>query len=74
MKIIQQFFINIERDDIDSSMKNLVSDGTINSIDIMSLVMEIEKYYQKPLNADFITPENFDNFENIKKMLDEAMK
>ncbi|HEC1759048.1 TPA: acyl carrier protein [Campylobacter lari] len=74
MKIIQQFFINIERDDIDSSMKNLVSDGTINSIDIMSLVMEIEKYYQKPLSADFITPENFDNFENIKKMLDEAMK
>ncbi|AJD02353.1 MULTISPECIES: hypothetical protein [Campylobacter] len=74
MKIIQQFFINIERDDIDSSMKNLVSDGIINSIDIMSLVMEIEKYYKKPLSIDFITPENFENFENMKKMLDEAMK
>ncbi|EAM0518640.1 acyl carrier protein, partial [Campylobacter coli] len=28
----------------------------------------------KPLKAEFITPENFESFENIKKMLETAMK
>ncbi|EJF8838200.1 acyl carrier protein, partial [Campylobacter coli] len=27
-----------------------------------------------PLKAEFITPENFESFENIKKMLETAMK
>ncbi len=74
MKNIQQFFINIERTDIDESMQNLVSEDFIDSIDIMALVTEIEKFYKKPLKAEFITPENFESFESIKKMLEIAMK
>ncbi|MBZ7942936.1 acyl carrier protein, partial [Campylobacter molothri] len=57
MQIVKQFFINIERTDIDESMQNLVSEDIIDSIDIMALVAEIEKYYKKPLKAEFITPE-----------------
>ncbi|MBZ7930600.1 acyl carrier protein [Campylobacter sp. LH-2024] len=74
MQIVKQFFINIERTDIDESMQNLVSEDIIDSIDIMALVAEIEKYYKKPLKAEFITPENFESFENIQKMLELAMK
>ncbi len=74
MQTVKQFFMNIERTDIDESMNNLVSEDYIDSIDIMALVAEIEKYYKKPLKAEFITPENFESFENIKKMLDIAMK
>lgn len=74
MQIVKQFFINIERTDIDESMQNLVSEDIIDSIDIMALVAEIEKYYKKPLKAEFITPENFESFENIQKMLKLAMK
>lgn len=74
MQIVKQFFINIERTDIDESMQNLVSEDIIDSIDIMALVAEIEKYYKKPLKAEFITPENFESFENIQKMLEIAMK
>lgn len=66
--------INIERTDINESMENLVSEDFIDSIDIMALVAEIEKFYKKPLKAEFITPENFESFENIKKMLETAMK
>ncbi|MBZ7944434.1 acyl carrier protein [Campylobacter sp. RM13744] len=66
--------MNIERTDIDESMQNLVSEDIIDSIDIMALVAEIEKYYKKPLKAEFITPENFESFENIQKMLELAMK
>lgn len=38
-------------------MENLVSEDFIDSIDIMALVAEIEKFYKKPLKAEFITPE-----------------
>ncbi|EAL8941333.1 acyl carrier protein, partial [Campylobacter jejuni] len=69
MQEIKQFFINIDRADIDESMKNLVNEDLIDSIDIMALVAEIEKFYKKPLKAEFITPENFESFESIKKMI-----
>lgn len=72
MEQIKQFFINIERPDIDESMQNLVSDDVIDSIDIMALVAEIEKHYGSALKAEFINAENFENFENIKKMLELA--
>ncbi|ECH5107866.1 acyl carrier protein, partial [Campylobacter jejuni] len=65
MQEIKQFFINIDRADIDESMKNLVNEDLIDSIDIMALVAEIEKFYKKPLKAEFITPENFESFESI---------
>ncbi|RTI74239.1 acyl carrier protein [Campylobacter jejuni] len=74
MQEIKQFFINIDRADIDENMENLLSEDIIDSIDIMSLVAEIEKLYKKPLKAEFIKAENFESFENIKKMLEQAMK
>ncbi|HEB9308775.1 TPA: acyl carrier protein [Campylobacter coli] len=74
MQEIRQLFINIERTDIDENMDNLVSEDIIDSIDIMALVAEIEKLYKKPLKAEFIKPENFESFENIKKMIDVAIK
>ena len=74
MQEIKQFFINIERSDIDESMENLLSQDLIDSIDIMALVAEIEKHYKKPLKAEFIKAENFESFKSIRKMLDEAMR
>ncbi|EMC4544459.1 acyl carrier protein [Campylobacter jejuni] len=74
MQEIKQFFINIDRADIDESMKNLVNEDLIDSIDIMALVTEIEKFYKKPLKAEFITPENFESFESIKKMIKDAIQ
>ncbi|EGF1229132.1 acyl carrier protein [Campylobacter jejuni] len=72
MQEIKQFFINIERTDIDERMQNLVSEDIIDSIDIMALVAEIEKFYKKPLKAEFITPENFESFQAIKNMIEQA--
>ncbi|MFK0395571.1 acyl carrier protein [Campylobacter jejuni] len=74
MQEIKQFFINIDRADIDESMKNLVNEDLIDSIDIMALVAEIEKFYKKPLKAEFITPENIESFESIKKMIKDAIQ
>ncbi|MFB1638799.1 acyl carrier protein [Campylobacter jejuni] len=74
MQEIKQFFINIDRADIDESMQDLVSEDLIDSIDIMALVAQIEKFYKKPLKAEFITPENFESFESIKKMIKDAIQ
>ncbi|AXP08240.1 acyl carrier protein [Campylobacter hepaticus] len=73
MEKIKQFFININRPDIDENMENLLSEDIIDSIDIMSLVAEIEKFYQKPLKAEFIQAENFENFKSIKNMIELSM-
>lgn len=74
MQKIKQFFINIDRADIDENMENLLSEDIIDSMDIMSLVAEIEKFYKKPLKAEFIKAENFESFQTIKNMLEQAMK
>ncbi|HHP0339439.1 TPA: acyl carrier protein [Campylobacter lari subsp. concheus] len=74
MQQIQNFFNKIDRSDINETMQNLLSDDIIDSIDIMALVAEIEKYYKKPLKADFIKAENFESFKNIKAMLEIAMQ
>ncbi|WP_032603443.1 phosphopantetheine-binding protein [Campylobacter jejuni] len=49
---------------------NLIENGFIDSVDIMNLVAEIEKFYQITLDFDDITPENFINFKSIKAMLE----
>ncbi|WP_257935749.1 hypothetical protein UPTC15629_1369 [Campylobacter lari] len=73
MDIIQEFFNNIGRYDINKNTKNLLSDGIIDSMDIVSLISEIEKYYNKPLNSNFIKAEAFENFESIQCMITQSM-
>ncbi|EAH6026514.1 acyl carrier protein [Campylobacter upsaliensis] len=74
MQTIKEFFIKIDRADIDESMRNLVSNNEIDSIDVMALVAEIEKHYQKTLDRKYIKMTYFEDFESIKKMLDEAYR
>ncbi|PCM56049.1 acyl carrier protein, partial [Campylobacter sp. BCW_8712] len=51
MQEIKQFFINIGKGDIDENEQNLVSNDIIDSLDILNLVNEIEKYYDKELDS-----------------------
>ncbi|EAI3821526.1 acyl carrier protein [Campylobacter coli] len=70
---IQSIFNNIERADVNENMENLIEDDVIDSMDMMKLIIEIEKAFNKPLNSKYITPDNFKNFQSIKNMLQEAM-
>ena len=40
----------------------------------MALVTQIEKTYKKTLDAKFLEVKNFESFESIKAMIQEAMK
>ncbi|MBT0794319.1 acyl carrier protein, partial [Campylobacter lari] len=68
-KLIKTLFENIQRHDINENDTNLVEDDIIDSVDIMKLIMEIEKYFNKSLDAKFIIPNNFEDFQSIQKML-----
>lgn len=70
MKEIKQFFEKIGRSDIDETMDNLVEDGIIDSIEIMSLMQEIETHYGVFIDFDYITPENLRNFQSISAMIE----
>ncbi|AJC85219.1 acyl carrier protein [Campylobacter peloridis LMG 23910] len=73
MQNIKTLFENIGRFDIDENIQDLVDDDIIDSVDMMKLIMEIENFFNKPLNAKFITPNNFKNFQSIQQMLNQAM-
>lgn len=70
MEIIKTFFKNIDKEDIDENTQNLVSNGLIDSIDIIGLVSQIEEHYKKPLDADFIEIEHFESMSAIKDMIE----
>ncbi|KAA6229102.1 phosphopantetheine-binding protein [Campylobacter sp. LR286c] len=73
MQLIKEFFKEIQRDDIDENATNLLSEGIIDSLDIMGLVNVIEKHFKKPLKAEFIEANNFESFQSIKAMIEKAM-
>lgn len=55
-------------------MKELVANDIIDSMDILAIISEIQRMHKKSLLAKFITAENFDSFQSIKKMINEAYK
>ncbi|EAH5178104.1 TPA: acyl carrier protein [Campylobacter lari] len=63
-------FNAINRSDINESSCNLVDDDIIDSMDMMKLILEIEKFIGKNLDAKYITPDNFEDFSAIKNMLE----
>lgn len=71
---VKKLFESIGRSDIDENTQNLVQDGIIDSLDILNLINEIEKFYEKELDSDFIEVSNFENFESIEKMIKKAFK
>ncbi|TKX29884.1 phosphopantetheine-binding protein [Campylobacter estrildidarum] len=72
MEEIKQFFKEIGKENIDENSKNLVTNGLIDSLDIMKLVTKIEDFYDQELDMDFIMPENFEDFKTIEAMIKKA--
>lgn len=72
MEEIKQFFKEIGKENIDENSKNLVTNGLIDSLDIMKLVTQIEDFYDQELDMNFIMPENFEDFKTIETMIKKA--
>ena len=50
--------------------ENLVNDGIIGSLDVMSLVSEIEEAYDVEFDPDDIIPENFASAQTIWELVE----
>ncbi|EHD2890807.1 acyl carrier protein [Campylobacter jejuni] len=74
MQEIKQFFINIGKGDISELDIDLFSSGKIDSLDIINLVGEIEKFYQVELDFEDLIPENFENFNSIRNLIDKGLR
>ncbi|EOI6334622.1 phosphopantetheine-binding protein, partial [Campylobacter jejuni] len=53
---------------------DLFSSGKIDSLDIINLVGEIEKFYQVELDFEDLIPENFENFNSIRNLIDKGLR
>ncbi len=65
LNILQQF-----DDCIDYKVETaLMTDGLIDSVDLVELVAKLEEIFDIDISLDEIIPENFDSAENIWDMI-----
>ena len=61
-------------DDVDYEFcDSLVSDGILDSFDIVTLITEINDAFDVQITANRITPENFNSAESIWSLVSELM-
>ncbi len=53
---------------------NLVDNGILDSLDIVSIISELSSTYDIDIPSDEITPENFNNAASIKEMVDRLLE
>ena len=59
---------------IDYTASNkLVTDKIIDSIDITSILAELEETFDIEISMEYITPENFDSVESMWTLVQEIM-
>lgn len=63
----------IGRSDITITDQSLMSEGKLNSIDIMDLVGAIESKYNCIIDADLIDVECFESCDAIAKFIDKVL-
>lgn len=62
------------RPDVDfSTEKHLITDGIMESIDIISLVTELEDEFDITIAPDVLVAKNFNSLEAIVKMVSELV-
>lgn len=63
----------IGHDNISLDEQNLVSNGLINSIDIMNLISEIESKYSCMVDVDLIEINSFENCQAIAELINKVI-
>ena len=61
--------------DVDfAGCKKLVTDKVIDSIDLTSILAELEETFDIEIDMEYITPENLDSVEAMWAMIQELME
>ena len=56
-----------------NSEKNLVSDGILDSIEVVSIIAEIEELYDIEISMEYIQPMYFESIESMWGMVEEII-
>lgn len=54
--------------------KKLVTDGVIDSVDLVSVISDIEEEFDISIDMENITPENFDSVEAMWALINRIQK
>lgn len=71
-KLMNLLKTNFPAVDFEQDVK-LVTDGILDSVDIVSLISELEDNFDISISMEYITPENFDTVDKIWSMINELM-
>ena len=69
MKELEKILASLHPEMDFSSPHRLVDEGILDSIDIVTLVGEIDEIYGVSIPVEQIVPENFESVESIYKMI-----
>ena len=72
IEILKKIKSDLNEDDL-KECKSLVSDGYLDSYDVVLLVSEIKKAYSIALPIEYLNPENFESIEMIWQMVENNM-
>lgn len=56
-----------------NSEKNLVSDGILDSIEVVSIIAEIEELFDIEISMEYIQPMYFESIESMWGMVEEII-
>lgn len=68
MKELYAILKKVEDEDFENS-KDFIEDGLLDSLDIMTLVEELEEEYNITISGKNILPENFTNIDAIANLV-----
>ena len=69
MEKIQEILQKIRPEENFNESSQFISDGIFDSIDMISLISEIENVFSISIGGSDIIPENFQNIKSIEKLL-----
>ncbi len=70
---IKQIITDLHPELEDGDRDGLVTDGILDSYDIITIITQIADEFDAVITADRITPETFDSAQSIAELVDEIL-
>ena len=73
LEAVKEILRDLHPDEDVDECEGLVSDGILDSYDIITIITQLADEFDAVITADKITPENFDSARSIAELVDEIL-
>lgn len=73
LEAVKEVLRDLHPDEDTDECEGLVSDGILDSYDIITIITQLADEFDAVITADKITPENFDSARAIAELVDEIL-